>query len=323
MVLLAFAAAGSAADDGTAAFRKGDFGSAVETFARKAERGDRVAQNNLGVMYLKGHGVAIDHARARALFAEAAAAGLPGAMFNIGIMHLRGYGMTVDPSEAATWFEQAATAGDREAEFFLGLMYYKGEGVDPDRARARKLFETAAGAGLPAAQYNLAMLQLQDDDETPAMNWLDAAARQGHEPARLAIARLDLAHAEEPARLARAADALRDLADTGNAEAQMQFGLLNTFGRGVAVDHEEGRFWLRQSALQGYAAAQMNLGAIYAEGIGTTADPVQAFAWLKLASASNALAGEALARVAERITPEQRAEAEVMATELAGKAQPH
>ena len=67
LILLAFAAASGAADDGAAAFRRGDFDQAVASFARKAALADRVAQNNLGVMYLKGHGVAVDYARARAL----------------------------------------------------------------------------------------------------------------------------------------------------------------------------------------------------------------------------------------------------------------
>ncbi len=321
LIALAFVAANSAADDGAAAFRSGNFDDAFAAFTRRAAQADPVGQNNLGVMYLKGHGVAVDFDRARALFTAAASAGLPGAMFNLGMLHRRGYGVAVNLPLAVTWFEQAAAAGDREASFFLGLMFHKGEGVAVDPARARALFETAAAAGLPAAQYNLAMLQLQESDESQATRWLVAASAQGHESARLALARLDLAHVDEPTRLARAAAQLRELADDGNAEAQMHYGLLNTFGRGVPENPEEGRFWLRQAALQSYVPAQMNLGTLYAEGIGTPADPIQAFAWLKLASDSNAQASAALARVAAGITAEQRAEAEILAIELAAKTQ--
>lgn len=316
---MALAVDGAAAASGTAAFRRGDYADAVATFTRKAERGDRVAQNNLGVMYLKGHGVALDHARARTLFSAAAAQGLPGAMFNLGIMYLRGYGMAPDAARAADWFEQAAAAGDTEAHFFLGLQYYKGEGVAVDLVRARTLFATAAAGGLAPAQYNLAMLQLQAGEEGAAQVWLESAADKGHPGARLALARLDLAHDEDPARMARAAATLGELAHGGDAEAQMQFGLLNVFGRGVAADPEEGRFWLRQSALQGHIPAQINLGAIYAQGIGTTADPVQAYAWLKLAADDDVQARRALDDLATKLATTEKAGAETLAAELAAK----
>ena len=316
LVLAIFTVAGHAGESGAAAFRRGDFTTAIERFARKAELGDRVAQNNLGVMYLKGHGVTIDYARAYGLFSSAASHELPGAMFNLGIMNLRGYGRAVDLTAAASWFERAAALDDREAQFFLGLLYYKGEGVIGDPRRARDWFQKSAAAGLPAGKYNLAMLELQNGQESAAMVWLESAAAQGYEPAKLGMARLALAQSDDSERAKRAYEMLRDMADSGNAEAQMHLGLANTFGHGVAVDYEEGRFWLRQSGLQGFAPAQMNLGAVYAEGIGTDKDVVQAYAWLKLAAPRNALASKALDLLLEELTADQRAAAETLA--LAG-----
>ncbi len=313
----------AAADTGGEAFRRGDFDTAVRLFTTKADNGDAIAQNNLGVMYLKGRGVAIDYDKARGFFEASAERGLAGAMFNLGTMRLRGYGGDVDYEAASHWFRQSAALGDREAQFFLGLMYYKGQGVMSDPPQAREWFLRAAESGLAAAQFNLAMMMLDDDEsvyEDEALRWLNAAAVQGHELAQLQIAKVHLAHVDDPDRAAIAFRTMGELANAGEPEAQMQLGLMYTFGHGTAVNHEEGRFWLRQSALQGLTAAQINLASLYVEGIGTKPDLVKAYAWLALGAENSAMASEALAGLRQRIKTEDRELAEAMLVELRRKA---
>ena len=99
----------------------------------------------------------------------------------------------------------------------------------------------------------------------------------------------------------------------------MQFGLMNLFGKGLPLNEEEGRFWLRQSALQGLVGAQVNLSAVYAQGIGTGADPVQAYAWLSLAAAQDDKIKPMLAELASRLEPGQRTQGEAMALDLKHK----
>ena len=311
------------AESGADAYGRGDYANAVSRFESRAQAGDATAQNNLGVLYLKGRGVAHDYVRARALFQAASDQHLPGAMFNLGMMYLRGYGVAAEPARAADWFQRAAALDDREAQFFLAVMYAKGQGVAVNRDLAREWFEKSAKAGLPAAQFNLAMLMLQQASaaggEAEAMKWLEAAARQDYKLAKLHIAKLDLSHNDDPQRLEHAAVLLRELADGGDPEGQMQFGLMNLFGQGLPLNEEEGRFWLRQSALQGWAAAQVNLSAVYAQGIGTHADPVQAYAWLAVAAAQDSKVKPALTEMAARLKPEQRSQGEALARQLESK----
>jgi TPR repeat protein len=66
----------------------------------KAEQGDAEAQNNLGMMYANGKGVA------------------------------------QDDKQAAVWFRKAAEQGYAEAQLILGLMYFNGTGVPQDYAQA-------------------------------------------------------------------------------------------------------------------------------------------------------------------------------------------
>ena len=105
------------AQSGANLYRGGDYEKAAEAFRHRSSSGDKIAQNNLGAMYLKGRGVPQDYSQARTLFAESASKGLAGAMFNLGIMHLRGYGQARNPTKAFEWFEKSAKKGDKEAQF--------------------------------------------------------------------------------------------------------------------------------------------------------------------------------------------------------------
>lgn len=320
-VLLAclFAGAVCAADPAAEAYRAGDYATAVAAFERGVAVGDAAAANNLGVMYLKGRGVDIDYVRARELFETAAADGIAGAMFNRGIMLLRGYGGPPEPARAHGWFERAARLGDREAQFFLGLMLTRGDGVPADPEAAREWFRQSAEAGLAASQFNLAMLLLSqdvEDNEDEALRWLSAASAQAHPGAALQIAQLHLRHADNPERTARAAAILRPLAEDGSAEGQLQLGMMYSFGGAHVLDHEEGRFWLRQAALQDLPAAQFNLATIYARGIGTEPDPVRAWAWFDLAAPAHPQAGAARDLVAAELDVAAIERATALAEEL-------
>ena len=132
------------------AYQRGDFDIALREFEFQANAGDRIAQNNLGVMYLKGRGVDVDYRSARDWFTAAAEQDLAGAMFNLGIMSLRGYGQVPDAEAASHWFRKAAERGDHEAQFFLALQYTRGNGVEQSPQLAARWFEDAANGGLPA-----------------------------------------------------------------------------------------------------------------------------------------------------------------------------
>ena len=74
------------------------------------------------------------------------------------------------------------------------------------------------------------------------------------------------------------------LADQGDANAQLNVGLMYDTGRGVAEDPARAVTWYRQSAEHGLAAAQYNLGVMYASGRGIEQDTDQAQFWLELAA---------------------------------------
>ena len=72
------------------AYQSGDYNQAFKLFQPLAQQGDALAQNNLGVMYENGQGVAQNH------------------------------------QQAFTWFQRAANQWDDDAQYNLGVMYYQG-----------------------------------------------------------------------------------------------------------------------------------------------------------------------------------------------------
>lgn len=286
----------TARQEAAAALARGDFAAAFSAFLARAEQGDPISQNNVGVLYLKGRGTRRDYGSARVWFERAAASGLPGAKHNLGIMHLRGYGMSRDAETAARLLGEAAEAGDREAQFFSGLLRYRGTGLAQDLPGARQWFSRAADQGLAAAAYNLAVMQLQGEggppDESAALATLDRIQHE-HPDAALLLGRIELARDASPNGAARAAALFRPLAEGGNPAAQFHLGMMLLMGRGLERDEEEGRFWLQQASRLGYPAAQLNLGNVYANGVGVTRDPVQALAWYTLAATNGERAADA------------------------------
>lgn len=88
------------------------------------------------------------------------------------------------------------------------------------------------------------------------------------------------------------------LAEQGNAEAQVNLGILYHEGRGVPQDYAQAAMWYRKAAEQGNADAQLSLGIVYYEGQGVSQDYAQAaMLYRKAADQGNADAQYSLARM--------------------------
>lgn len=73
----------------------------------------------------------------------------------LGRMYLRGEGVKVDHALAKAWFERGAEHGDRECHNGLGIIYRDGLGVKVDMKKAIAHFNVAAGQELAEAQVNI------------------------------------------------------------------------------------------------------------------------------------------------------------------------
>jgi TPR repeat protein len=112
-------------------------------------------------------------------------------------------------------------------------------------------------------------------------------------------------------------------ADRGNAAAQLALASMYAKGRGVQQSDTEAAMWYRRAADQGDAWAQTNLGVMYAKGQGMQRDYVSAYVWFDLAAAQgDQTAVRNRNTAAQRMTPEQIAEAQRPAREWKPKPEP-
>ena len=119
----------------------------VAACRRQAERGDVVAQNNLGALYDSGQGVAQDYAEAAKWFRKAADQGFAVAQNNLANLFGDGKGVAQDHAVAVRWYRKAAVQGLASAQFELGIAYAKGQGVPQDDVQAHMWFNLAAVRG--------------------------------------------------------------------------------------------------------------------------------------------------------------------------------
>jgi uncharacterized protein len=96
---------------GLDAYQKGDYVGAAKEWRPLAESGDPIAQYNLGLLYLDGHGV------------------------------------PQSPLEAANWFRRAAEQDNTQAQHNLGALYGSGQGVKRDYVQAYKWMNICAAKG--------------------------------------------------------------------------------------------------------------------------------------------------------------------------------
>jgi uncharacterized protein len=117
--------------------------------------------------------------------------GLASAQFYLGVMYENGQGVPQDYPEAARWYLKSAKQGHDRAQNNLGKLYEDGQGVDQDHIIAVQWYQKAADQGLSAAQFNLAEMYENGRGVKPntdqAQAWYRKAAAQGHKKAMAAL----------------------------------------------------------------------------------------------------------------------------------------
>ena len=178
--LLAQPAMARQAEDGVAAYNRGNYVTALKLMQPLATHGNAFAQSFLARMYYKGHGVPQDYAKAMKWYRLAAAQGSRAAQFSLGFMFYKGQGTPQDYAEAMKWFQLAAAQSYAHAQSFLGRMYYTGQGVPQDYAKAMQWYRLAATQGDPPAQYSLGVMFYKGhgmpQDYVQAYMWLGLAS---------------------------------------------------------------------------------------------------------------------------------------------------
>lgn len=218
------AAGAQALDEAVAAYRRGDYRTALAGFRQLAEQGDAAAQHNLGALYAAGQGVVRDELQAAQWFRKAAEQGHAQAEYQLARLYAAGRGVPQDEQQSAQWMRRAAEHGEPRAQFSLGLLLATGRGVAQDEAQAVSWYRRAAEQGHAGAQNNLGVMLAggkgvaKDTDE--AVQWYRKSAAQGH------------------------VDGMNNL------------GVTYATGQGVAKDPQQAYVWWLLASAKGHAGAQ-------------------------------------------------------------------
>lgn len=113
----------------------------------KAEKGDPVAQNGLGMISFYGFGGTQDFAAAKGWFEKAANQGYPEAMVQLGNLFENGLGVEKDVAKAVLLYLQAAGLNDPHGQFRLAVLQIEGIGLARDEAEGEKLLRSACDGG--------------------------------------------------------------------------------------------------------------------------------------------------------------------------------
>lgn len=124
-------------NSGVAAYRRGDYATAIAEFEIAGGRDDPVAQNILGTMYAQGIGTARSYKLAMDWFFKAQALGFPEASANLAHMFAQGLGVPKNNAAALQYYREAALAGFPPAMQSMAEIYERGSlGVAPDAGMA-------------------------------------------------------------------------------------------------------------------------------------------------------------------------------------------
>jgi hypothetical protein len=147
LTLAAAAAWAGPASDGDAAMAKKDYAAALAAYERGADVQDAKSMNGLGMLYMKGHGVALDYAEGVKWLRKSAELGDPMGMLDYGTAFHTGHGVRRDYEQAMKWYRAAAYKGNVIALNDIGLLYEHGSGVVQDYVTAYAFYILAGSRG--------------------------------------------------------------------------------------------------------------------------------------------------------------------------------
>ena len=210
-----------------------------------------------------------------------------------------------------------AEAGHVEAQSVLGMMYR----LHGDKQAALPWLERAAEGGDREASTQLGYLYMYGDeagkDYEKAMRWLLRAVEEAVDPtgAMISVGELHLKGYGVSADSAKAEEWFFRAAEKGGPAVFLQIAMKYPPGSQTVR-------WYAMAAEENHGPAQAILGGEYQRGKWTKEDLVLAYMWLDIAAgnASNPPAGrrnaaESRDSLAERMTPEDRAQARRLSRE--------
>ncbi len=232
-------------------------------FYEAAKKGDAKAQNEIGLCYDQGVGVAKDAQQAFLWYSKSAAQNYPTAQYNVGVCYYYGRGVALSYEDAVSWYRKAANQGFAQAQYNLGICYMNGQGVTQNYTQALYWYLQAGKQDLPIANYNAGMVYYNgwgvDKDVSKAFALFQKAADKGYVPAYNNLGVCYKAGEGVHQNDEQAAYWYQKAADHNDAIAQDNLAMCYVTGQGVKQDFAQAVYWLEKSVAGGYEPAKGHL----------------------------------------------------------------
>jgi TPR repeat protein len=283
----------------------------------RAERGDVEAQFHLGMTFCYGVMASQDSEEAARWFRRAAAQNHPRALYELGLMHVRGDGVAKDKEKGHALLLKSGELGYNEAMNALGNAYWLGTFGASDLKSATEWFRKSAACDDPDGLYYFGLTYEDQGDFQTAATLYRRAMKWHHAEATCRMAYFLKEGKGEPQNIGEAIE-LYELAGGEYQYPLAYFFLGQLHDRGVHVPqnfHEAAGYYFL-AADEGIASAQLRYAELAELGHGDPDDAYDAYVWGRVAlehlSDTEEIArGQALvARIRSTFGPWQLAEAE-------------
>ena len=135
-----------------------DYQQALSSYQQAADKQDPIGEFDLGLIYEKGKGRAVDFVKAKELYQQAADKGHTQAMVQLAGLYFNGSLGARDEQEALVWYKKSAELGDRDALYQLGLLAETGVATKLDFPEAIRYYQQASDKGNAKAMLALARI---------------------------------------------------------------------------------------------------------------------------------------------------------------------
>jgi len=184
---------------------------------------------------------------------------------NLGMIYLKGQHVSHDLNKAFNLILLSAKQNNSEGQNNLGTMYLRGQGCQKDKNKAMDYFLKAAKQNHSGAASNVGAL-LQDDGLTlEAITWYKKAIVLDNDNINplFNLGYLFSYSDESIKNYAESRKYFEKAAELNCVNSQFYLGMMYFYGRGVDKDIEKAKYWLLKAASEGSSTAQLNLGRLY------------------------------------------------------------
>ena len=249
---------------------------AESLYAASSSMGDARAENNLGVMAIRGQGAKVNYKKAIRHFQKAAQGGSAAAHYNIGLMYESGSGVQRDFTMAKLEYRTASRMGFAPAQYRMGMMLENGLGGSVNNQEASRFYQMAAMNGNNGSIEKLKSLSTKREITLNDVRHV------------VAVENCDDCNNESERNMAgRGLNSLSEMAQRGEASAQYNLGVRLLGGISSVRDPSEAARHFTLAARQGYAPAQRQIAQMHLRGEGVARSSVIGHAWLNLAARQN------------------------------------